>query len=145
MARGNQKRKAKGSTGLNKKNAADFLDKNRHKPGVTETDSGLQYVIVDSADTPEKHPTLEDTVVVQQRISLLDGTLIEDTYKKPAPATFPMQEAIEGYQEGLALMKAGDRFKFFIPSDLAWGKRGAGHKIGPYATLIIDTRLLEVL
>jgi FKBP-type peptidyl-prolyl cis-trans isomerase FkpA len=144
MARGNQKRKAKGSTGLNKKNAADFLDKNRHKPGVVETDSGLQYIIVDSAEAPEKQPTLEDIVVVQQRISLLDGTLIEDTYKKPAPAAFSMQEAIEGYQEGLALMQIGDRFKFFIPSDLAWGKRGAGQKIGPYATLIIDARLLEV-
>lgn len=144
MARGNQKRKAKGSSGLNKKNAADFLDKNRHKPGVIETESGLQYIIVDTAENPEKRPTLEDTVTVQQRISLLDGTVIEDTYKKPAPATFSMQEAIEGYQEGLSLMKTGDRFKFFIPSDLAWGKRGAGHKIGPYATLIIDSRLLEV-
>ncbi|MCP4453054.1 MAG: peptidylprolyl isomerase [Planctomycetes bacterium] len=145
MSRGNQKRKTKGSAGLNKKNAADFLDKNRHKPGVIETDSGLQYVVVDSAEGPGRHPAVEDTVVVQQRISLLDGTLIEDTYKKPDPATFPMQEAIEGYQEGLSLMKTGDRFKFFIPSDLAWGKRGAGQKIGPYATLVIDSRLLEVL
>lgn len=145
MARGNQKRKTKGSTGLNKKNAADFLDKNRRKPGVVETDSGLQYIMVDAADTPGRRPTLEHTVVVQQRISLLDGTLIEDTYKKPEPATFSMQDAIEGYQEGLALMKTGDRAKFFIPSDLAWGKRGAGKKIGPYATLIIDARLLEVI
>ncbi len=144
MARGNQKRQAKGSTGLNKKNATDFLDKNRHKPGVVETDSGLQYIIVDTAENPGKQPTLEDTVTVQQRISLLDGTIIEDTYQKPTPATFPMQEAIEGYQEGLGLMKAGDRFKFFIPSDLAWGKRGAGKQIGPYATLVIDARLIEV-
>ncbi len=144
MARGNQKRKAKGSAGLNRKNATDFLDKNRHKPGVVETDSGLQYVVVDSAEGPGGHPTVEDTVVVQQRISLLDGTVIEDTYKKPAPAAFSMQDAIEGYQEGLALMRVGDRFKFFIASDLAWGKRGAGQKIGPYATLIIDARLIEV-
>jgi len=145
MARGSQKRKAKGSTGLNKKSSADFLDKTRHKPGVTETDSGLQYLIVKSAEIPGKSPTQENTVVVQQRISLVDGTVIDDTYKKPNPATFSIQEAIEGYQEGLALMKTGDRYKFFIPSDLAWGKRGAGNKIGPHATLIIDSRLLEVL
>jgi FKBP-type peptidyl-prolyl cis-trans isomerase FkpA len=144
MARGNQKRKTKGSTGLNKKNAADFMDKNRQKTGVFETESGLQYVIVDTTENPGKQPALEDTVTVQQRISLLDGTVIEDTYKKPDPATFSMQEAIEGYQEGLSLMKTGDRFKFFIPSDLAWGKRGAGSRIGPYATLIIDARLIEV-
>ena len=144
MARGNQKRKAKGSTGLNKKSAAEFMDKNRHKPGVMETESGLQYVVVDAAENPGEQPTLEDTVTVQQRIALLDGSVIEDTYKKPAPATFSMQEAIEGYQEGLSLMKTGDRFKFFIPSDLAWGKRGVGRRIGPYATLIIDARLIEV-
>ena len=145
MGRGNQKRKAKGSTGLNKKTAAEFFDRNRQKPGVVETDSGLQYVVMDEAKTPGARPTVEDTVVVQQRISLVDGTVIEDTYKKPSPATFPMREAIEGYQEGLALMRTGDRVKFFIPADLAWGKRGAGKKIGPYATLIIDARLLEVI
>jgi FKBP-type peptidyl-prolyl cis-trans isomerase FkpA len=111
MARGNQKIKTKGSTGLNKKNAADFMDKNRHKTGVFETESGLQYVIVDTTENPGKQPALEDTVTVQQRISLLDGTVIEDTYQKPDPATFSMQEAIEGYQEGLSLMKTGDRFK----------------------------------
>ncbi len=144
MARGNQKRKAKGSTGLNKKSSLDFLNNNRNKPGVVETESGLQYAILDKAENGTKGPDAEDTVVVQQRISLVDGTVIDDTYKKPNPATFPMQEAIEGYREGLALMNTGDRYKFFIPADLAWGKRGAGKTIGPHATLIIDARLVEV-
>ena len=142
MGRGNKKRKAKGSTGLNKKSSVDFLDKNRSKPGVFETDTGLQVLVLEEGDGPR--PGSEHTVTVQQRITLIDGTVIDDTYKKPDPATFTMGEAIEGYREGLGMMKVGARYRLFIGPDLAWGKRGAGHKIGPYATLIIDVRLLEI-
>lgn len=142
MGRGQKKRKAKGSTGLNKKASADFLDKNRTKPGVFETDSGLQVLVLEEGNGPS--PRQENSVTVQQRITLVDGTVIDDTYKKPDPATFTMSEAIEGYREGLSLMKTGSRYRLFIPPDLAWGKRGAGNKIGPHATLIIDVRLLEV-
>ena len=106
------------------------------------TESGLQYTILEAVDG--LRPTPENTVEVQQRISLIDGTMIDDTYHQPDPAVFTMREAIEGYREGLLLMGKGSRYKFFIPHELAWGRRGAGKKIGPYETLIIDARLLEI-
>ena len=137
-----QKRQTKGSAGFNRRNSENFLEKNRHKPGVLETESGLQYLILDDGDG--KKPTCTDTVQVQQRIALIDGTVIADDYKKSNISEFTMQEAIEGYREGLLLMQTGARYRFFIPSDLAWGKRGAGNKIGPYAALIIDARLTSV-
>lgn len=140
--RRHKKTNTKGSAGFNKKNSADYLAKNRHKPGVKETDSGLQYLILEEGDGAV--PQEKDTVVVQQRITLVDGTVVDDTYKKPDPAIFGMVEAIEGYREGLQMMRVGARYRFFIPHGLAWGKRGAGSHIGPYATLIIDTRLLEI-
>ncbi len=145
MARGrgnSNKRKAKGSTGLNKKASADFLDKNRTKPGVFETESGLQILVIEEGDGPM--PTEQDCVTVQQRITLVDGTIIADTYKQPSPATFTISEAIDGIREGLLMMKTGSRYRFFISPDLAWGKRGAGNKIGPHATLIFDVRLLKI-
>jgi len=145
MGRGKHKKKkknTKGSAGFNKKNSTDFLAKNRNKPGVHETDSGLQYLVIEQGAGATAG--LEDTVVVQQRITLVDGTIIDDTYKTPNPAVFSMAEAIEGYREGLQMMGVGARYRFFIPSDLAWGKRGAGSRIGSHAALIIDTRLLEI-
>ena len=142
MADKGKKAKQKGTPGFNRKNSRLFLAKNRSKPGVAETSSGLQYLIRD--ETNGIHPTITDTVVVHQRIFLIDGTPIDDTYKKDEPAVFAMAEAIAGYQEGLLMMGIGSRFRFFIPHELAWGKRGAGSKIGPYATLIIDARLIEI-
>lgn len=143
MGRGKRKHKnTKGSAGYNKKNSEDFLVKNRQKPGVMETDSGLQYLVIEAGAGDKPCP--EDTVVVQQRITLVDGTIIDDTYKTPNPAVFRMAEAIEGYREGLQMMTMGARYRFFIPSDLAWGKRGAGSRIGSNAALIIDARLVEI-
>ncbi len=139
---GRDKKKQKGSSGYNRKVTEDFLNKNRQKPGVAETDSGLQYLILEEGEGNK--PGLEHTVIVNQRITLADGSLVDDTYKKDKPAEFTMEEAIEGYREGLMLMSMGSRYRFFIPPDLAWGKRGAGSKIGPNALLIIDARLIEM-
>ena len=135
-------KRQKGSSGYNRKATEDFLNRNRQKSGVVETESGLQYLIVEESEGPK--PSLEHTVVVHQRISLIDGTPVDDTYQKDIPAEFTMKEAIPGYREGLMLMSVGSRYKFFIPPDLAWGKRGAGAKIGPNALLVIDARLLEI-
>ena len=143
MARGNKKGKGKGSSGYNRKNSDDFIDRNRNKQGVVETESGLQYVVIDEADGAQ--PTTDDIVLVHQRVTLVDSSVIDDTYKRNEPAEFSMQDAIPGYREGLLMMSAGSRYRFFIPSDLAWGKRGAGNKIGPHAVLIIDARLLEIM
>lgn len=142
-AKKRKRRQTKGSQGFNRKNSEAFLERNHQKPGVVVTDSGLQYLIIDEGDGPK--PTPEDAVVVHQRISLVDGTVIQDTYRKAMPARFTMKEAIEGFREGLLLMSAGARYRLFLPPDLAWGRRGAGSKIGPNAVLIIDARLLEIV
>jgi len=142
MAKERRGKRKKGTTGFNRKNSETFLLKNRAKPEVIVLDSGLQYTIVDRGSGPQ--PGADDTVMVHQRISLIDGTLLDDTYKKNEPAVFTMKEAIEGYREGLFFMPQGSRFKFFIPPHLAWGKRGAGSKIGSESVLIIDCRLLEI-
>ncbi|MGJ8642555.1 MAG: FKBP-type peptidyl-prolyl cis-trans isomerase [Luteolibacter sp.] len=120
----------------------DFLKKNRSKADVIETESGLQYTIVNEGDGAS--PTEWSTVDVNQRILLVDGTVIKDTFRTPDTDRFSMEEAIAGLKEGLPLMKEGARYRFFVPPDLAWGKRGAGDKIGAYATLIFDIRLERV-
>ncbi|MBL7095485.1 FKBP-type peptidyl-prolyl cis-trans isomerase [candidate division KSB1 bacterium] len=143
MARANKRPKSKGSSGFNRKNSSEFLKKNRHKQGIITTNSGLQYLVLESSD--ETKPTINNTVTVHQRISLIDGTIIDDTYKRSDPLSFTMKEAIEGYREGLFMMGVGSRYHFYISSELAWGKRGAGNKIGPNTLLIIDTRLIKIV
>lgn len=143
MARDKHKKSTKGSQGFNRRNSDDFLQKNAAKAEITSSVSGLQYLIIDegSGEVP-----LEDSVVeVHQRITLIDGTIVDDTYKTSEPARFSLTEAIEGYREGLLMMPVGSRRRFFIHPDLAWGKRGAGKKIGPNTVLIIDARLVRIL
>lgn len=136
------KKTNKGSVGMNRKQSQEFLDKNRKKEGVLQTASGLQYLVREDAAGPK--PTLDDEVTVNQRITLLDGTVIGDTYRRNEPDTFALGEAIEGLKEGLPLMSVGAKYRFFVPPELAWGKRGAGSKIPPYATLIFDIKLEEI-
>ncbi len=120
----------------------EFLKKNRLKLDVIETPSGLQYTIVNPGEGAS--PTEGSTVEVIQRILLVDGTVIKDTFRTSETDRFTMAEAIAGLKEGLPLMKQGGRFRFVVPPDLAWGKRGAGDKIPPHATLIFDIRLERV-
>ncbi len=141
MARGNKKKKGKGSQGQNRKASEEFFAKNRKKDGVVQTDSGLQYLIRDEGSGD--HPPANAMVTIHQRITLLDGTLIRDTYAELEPETFDLTEAIDGLKEGIPLMNRDARFRFWVPPELAWGKRGAGDKIGPYATLVFDLRLVD--
>ena len=82
---------------------------------------------------------------MNQRILLVDGTVLKNTHHSIETDTFTMKEAIDGLKEGLALMKEGGKFLFVVPPDLAWGKRGSGRKIGPHAALIFDIRLEKIL
>ncbi len=141
MARGRTKGKGKGSQGQNRAQGEDFLKKNQSKDQVITTASGLQYQVIEKVEG--EAPDSKANLTIHQRVSLIDGTLIEDTYKTGFPEKFPFNEAIPGLLEGISLMTTGARYKFFIPSDLAWGKRGAGDKIGPHAVLIIDLKLVE--
>ncbi|MDF7801545.1 FKBP-type peptidyl-prolyl cis-trans isomerase [Pontiellaceae bacterium B1224] len=138
-----RKQGGRGSAGQNRAETEAFLKKNRSKPDVIETASGLQYTIKDPGTG--KSPDEWSTVEVNQRIMLAGGRIIKDTYHGTETDTFTMAEAIDGLKEGLPLMKEGGKFRFVVPPDLAWGKRGAGDKIGPYATLIFDIRLEKVI
>jgi FKBP-type peptidyl-prolyl cis-trans isomerase FkpA len=132
----------KGSSGQNRKASEEFLDKYRQKPGVTETASGLLYRIIEEGGGLAPRPA--DSVLVHQRILGVNGKIIADTYRDGMPDGFSLKEAIPGIQEGLLLAREGGRYEFVVPPELAWGKRGVGNKIGPYAVLIFDLRLVEV-
>ncbi len=142
MARGNKKSSQGGSAGQNRKKSDEFLQNNRTKNNIHETETGLQYEILKEGEGSE--PREDDTVVVHQRAMLLGGKILDDTYKDNTPMEFNLSETIEGYTEGLCMMKPGSRYKFYVSYDLAWGKRGSGGRIGPYAVVIFDVALIEV-
>ena len=145
MARKKDKKPGKGSAGQNRKNSDDFLSKFQQKSDVVNCESGLMYRKVDSGEASNTRVTINDSVEVHQRISLTDGSVIADTYQSNRPENFTVEEAIDGLTEGLQYMKAGERFEFVLPPELAWGKKGNSGKIGSNAVLIIDIRLLAVL
>lgn len=142
MGRREKKSRSKGSAGNNRKSGEDFLLQNVKKEGVIETESGLQYAIVEELDGAK--PTLFDVVKIHQRALLLDGKILEDTYRQNKPDEVKLEELIEGLQEGLQMMSVGSRYKFWVPSDLAWGRKGTGNKIPPNAVLSFDIRLIEI-
>ena len=141
MGRKEGKKKNSGSAGQNKKKSYDFLEKNRKKDGVFETASGLQYEII--KDTTGPKPDENSIVTVHQRAMLIGGKILDDTYKENKPMEFNLNEVIEGYQEGLMMMSKGSRYKFYVPPELGWGKKGSGGRIGPYAVVIFDVALID--
>jgi len=119
-----------------------FLQENAKKEGVKTTPSGLQYLVLTEGNG--KSPKATDTVLVHYKGTLLDGTEFDSSYKRNEPISFPLNRVIPGWTEGVQLMKEGAKYRFFIPSDLAYGSRGAGGDIGPDETLIFDVELLKV-
>ena len=119
-----------------------FLADNAKKEGVKTTKRGLQYKVVKSGSG--KTPKLNDRVTTHYRGTLIDGTEFDSSYKRNQPATFPVNGVISGWTEALQLMKEGDKWQLFIPSDLAYGQRGSGPDIGPNEVLIFDIELLKV-
>ncbi|KFI22946.1 FKBP-type peptidyl-prolyl cis-trans isomerase [Nitrosococcus oceani] len=126
----------------NKATGKDFLKTNKEKEGVVELPNGLQYRILKQGEGEK--PAAEDTVVVNYRGTLVDGTVFDSSYERGEPVTFKVNGVIEGWQQALQLMPVGSKWKVFIPSDLAYGERGAGRLIGPNETLIFDIELLEI-
>jgi FKBP-type peptidyl-prolyl cis-trans isomerase FkpA len=128
------------------KNKADgdkFLAANKSKPGVKTTASGLQYQVVTQGKGAM--PKATDQVKVHYVGTLLDGTEFDSSIKRGTPAQFGLNGVIPGWTEGLQLMPVGSKFKFFIPSGLAYGDRGTPGPIGPNATLIFEVELLEII
>ena len=125
-------------------NAAEgdkFLLENRSREGVQVTDSGLQYEVIVMGDGAK--PSADDTVTVHYRGTLLDGTEFDSSYARNQEATFGLSQVIPGWTEGLQLMPVGSKFKFYIPSSLAYGANGPP-SIGPNATLVFEVELLGI-
>jgi FKBP-type peptidyl-prolyl cis-trans isomerase FklB len=139
-----EQEKIKAASELNKKEGADFLAANKTKEGVVTLPSGLQYKILTEGAGPK--PTATDTVSCNYRGTLLDGTEFDSSYKHGQPASFQVTGVIKGWTEALQLMPVGSKWQLFIPSELAYGDRGADPRsgIGPGATLIFEVELLSI-
>ncbi|PWS31917.1 FKBP-type peptidyl-prolyl cis-trans isomerase [Pedobacter paludis] len=119
-----------------------FLEENKKRAGVHTTASGLQYEVI-TAGTGVK-PTATDSVLVHYKGTLLNGKQFDSSYDRGEPISFPLNRVISGWTEGVQLMPAGSKYKFFIPYNLAYGERGAGQDIPPYSALIFEIELLKV-
>lgn len=126
----------------NKAEGEAFLAKNKAAAGVQTTASGLQYLVLTPSEGVK--PQATDTVKVHYRGTLINGEEFDSSYARGEPISFPLNGVIKGWTEGVALMPVGSKYKFFIPSDLAYGERGAGAKIGANATLIFEVELLAI-
>lgn len=140
QAKAESKRKAEGE-----KNAAEgkkFLAENGKKSGVKTLPSGLQYKVI--TEGKGDSPKATDTVSTNYKGTLIDGTEFDSSYKRGQPAKFPVNGVIKGWTEALQMMKPGAKWQLFVPSDLAYGDRGAGELIGPNATLLFEVELLSI-
>ncbi|EJP27800.1 FKBP-type peptidyl-prolyl cis-trans isomerase [Haemophilus sputorum] len=120
-----------------------FLEENKKAAGVVVTDSGLQYEILTEGNGAK--PTAESTVRVHYTGSLIDGTVFDSSVKRGTPAEFPVGGVIKGWTEALQLMPVGSKWRLTIPHNLAYGERGAGASIPPFATLVFEVELLDIL
>ncbi|MHA7871122.1 MAG: FKBP-type peptidyl-prolyl cis-trans isomerase [Hyphococcus sp.] len=121
-----------------------FLDENAARNGVSVTDSGLQYMVLEEGPDAGATPVSTDLVVVHYVGTLKDGVEFDSSRARGAAATFRLNQVIPGWTEGVQLMSEGDKFRFFVPPDLAYRDRGAGPVIGPNEALIFDVELIKV-
>ena len=119
-----------------------FLNENGKKEGVTTTSSGLQYKVLREGNGKQPKPT--DTVEVHYEGRLIEGKVFDSSYARRETIEFPLDGVIAGWTEGVALMKEGAKYQLYIPSELAYGRHGAGGDIGPDETLIFDVELIKV-
>ena len=128
--------------GAAKADGEKFLAENAKREGVQVTASGLQYEVLEA--TIGQKPKATDTVKVHYEGTLIDGTVFDSSYRRGESISFPLNGVIKGWTEGLQLMSIGSKYKFFIPYQLAYGERGAGQQIPPYAALIFTVELLGI-
>ena len=140
MGRAEAKQKESGDK--NQKEGEKFLAENKKKEGVKTTASGLQYKVLKSGTG--KTPKAADTVKVHYHGTLIDGTVFDSSVERGEPTTFPVNQVIPGWTEVLQLMKEGDKWQVYIPSQLAYGPQSPSPKIGPNSTLIFDVELISV-
>lgn len=125
-----------------KQDGEKFLAENGKKEGVITTASGLQYQVLREGNG--QSPKATDTVECHYEGTLIDGTKFDSSYDRGQTATFPLNQMIAGWTEGLQLMKEGGKYRFFIPYELGYGERGAGASIPPFSTLVFDVELVSV-
>lgn len=118
-----------------------YLEENKKREGVMVTESGIQYEVLTQGEGEK--PAAEDTVKVHYHGTLIDGTVFDSSYDRGEPATFPLNRVIKGWTEGVQLMNVGSKYRFHIPSELAYGSRATG-KITPNSTLVFDVELLSI-
>lgn len=138
-----QVRKSVEMVAKNRKAADEFLKENKSKEGVIETASGLQYKVIKEGEGVK--PAATDTVKVHYRGTLLNGTEFDSSYKRNEPAVFPVNQVIKGWGEALPLMNVGSTYELYIPTDLAYGDRGAPPVIEPGSMLVFNVELLEIV
>lgn len=125
-----------------KQDGEKFLAENGKKEGVITTASGLQYQVLREGNG--QSPKATDTVECHYEGTLIDGTKFDSSYDRGQTASFPLNQVIAGWTEGLQLMKEGGKYRFFIPYELGYGERGAGASIPPFSTLVFDVELVSV-
>lgn len=128
---------------VNRKNGEAFLSENAKREGIKVTESGLQYEVLESGKGDS--PKASDNVEVHYTGKLIDGTVFDSSVERGVPTSFGVTQVIPGWVEALQLMHEGDKWRLYIPSDLAYGPNGAGGVIGPNMTLIFDVELLRVI
>lgn len=128
---------------LNKEAGEEFLKINKHKAGVTTLESGLQYEVIKMGDGPK--PALADTVRCHYHGTLINGVVFDSSMDRGEPAEFPLRGVIKGWTEVLQLMPVGSKWRVTIPSELAYGDRGAGQHIQPGSTLVFIIELLGIV
>lgn len=128
---------------INKKAGEEFLNINRHKAGVVELPSGLQYQVLQKGNGEK--PKATDKVKCHYHGTLINGTVFDSSIERGQPAVFGVNQVIPGWVEALQLMEVGSKWRLFIPSNLAYGEHGAGEMIEPNSTLIFDVELLDIV
>jgi FKBP-type peptidyl-prolyl cis-trans isomerase len=134
--------KQQAEAAANTQKGETFLADNKNKPGVQTTATGLQYRVITEGNGPK--PKASDTVTVNYRGTLIDGTQFDSSYDRGEPISFPLSGVIPGWTEGVQLMSVGSKYEFFIPGDLAYGERSPGPNIPPNSTLIFEVELLSI-
>jgi FKBP-type peptidyl-prolyl cis-trans isomerase FklB len=131
------------AAGKYKEEGQKYLADNGKRKGVTTTASGLQYEVLKEGTGPK--PAVTDSVSVHYHGTLIDGKVFDSSVERGEPTSFPLQGVIRGWTEGLQLMPVGSKWRFYIPSDLAYGDQAQGDDIPPGSTLIFDVELLGIV